>query len=81
MSDLFIPPEGAMQFEVTAADTQYRGETMWVIPSDAPLDDRNWVCHCDRHYEVLEETLSERFRRAFGPPPNGVCACVGRIIE
>lgn len=84
MDDLFVAPAGAMQFEL-AADTDYPGETFWVIPTDLSVKVWNWKCKCGSRYEVLMETVSAAVRPAFKPCAGtdgfAVCECVGRIIE
>lgn len=85
MSSLFIAPEGAMQFEITHPETQYRGEHFWVIPAHglSGLAYENWPCTCGlRRYIVLMDSLSPRMK-ACGPMMDGyvVCECVGHIIE
>lgn len=92
MRDLYIPPEGAMQFEITHPDTKYRGENIWVFPQEVDwnaLAFKNWECGCNKRYIVLPESISDNLLSAIRTDVNSrtdansivICECVGRIIE
>jgi hypothetical protein len=81
-SQLFIPPDGAMQFEITHPETPFRGEVFWVMPTILGVHTWNWECKCSRRFEVLLDSLASSARPAFdGKGRCAVCLCVGRIIE
>lgn len=89
MESLFIPPPGALQFEVTLMrrpETQaMMGSAIWVTElSGAPGE--NPFCECKTGWSVLIESVSGapraflEERRKLGAIIT-VCPCNGRIIE
>lgn len=88
MTELYIAPEGAMQFEITHTETVYKGEHFWVMPLDgfrAQVNlDASWpkTCKCERGFLAILETISPRLKVVmYSPRQAAVCGCVGRIIE
>lgn len=82
MADIFIPPEGAMQFHVTFdlytnTDVSAKGFTVWVGRDMAEIKRGaagSSLCSCTRVYKVIPQPSA----------PKGdyfVCGCEGRIIE
>lgn len=94
MANLFIPPPGAMQFELipngvsqsrsVALDWKEKEcDVIWIDPT--PLAGQ---CRQHPHYRVMLESLPPRMRALaemksieYGGQPIRVCACMGRIIE
>lgn len=89
MNDMFIAPEGAVQFEVASF---YDGSTpktpfgIWVLP----LESRNYIDTggCNTGYPIIVSSLPQPWRsmteelmekRLLKRP--SVCKCLGRIIE
>lgn len=86
MSDMFIPPEGAMQFEVLR--DRYGNDApepivIWVIPflgrfAGSAL---SGCTHHDRAFQIIMESLPHIMRSRSGMTRAGICECLGRIIE
>jgi hypothetical protein len=90
MTDVFIPPEGAMQFEIIANGShntdalvsweEARGlSVLWVLPPVPAI-------HCRIHkfcWPVIPESVPQRFalRILNDRRQIVVCECHGRIIE
>jgi hypothetical protein len=88
---MFIPPPGAMQFEV---DNRYyggdvspeQGGWVWVVPH--PRDRYESRCNCRKAWRVIDfsgiglkgKKAIEKLIKQRGILP-GVCACVGHLIE
>jgi hypothetical protein len=75
---MFIPPEGAMQFELT----EFPGECVWVEPEVSKID-FNTECNCMEGYRLIswgECTLRPSNEPVGGGTPS-YCACLGKIIE
>lgn len=88
MSEPFIAPPGAMQFEITHKETVFAGEHFWVMPLHGFPDkvnlDPSWPksCKCTTGFLAIMETISPRLRTVmYSPRQAAVCRCVGRIIE
>jgi hypothetical protein len=83
MSKLFIPPEGAMQFEITHPGTKFYGENFWVLPFDGKVNlSKGWPqCRCRKYFEAIMETVSPSLEEVLNGNNRAVCLCVGRIIE
>lgn len=83
MAELFIPPEGAMQFEITHIDTPFKGESFWVTPHRFSVGfSHGWPqCNCDVRFEAILETVSPRLSKVLRGNDRVVCRCVGRLIE
>ncbi len=92
MSDLFIPPEGAMQFEITAARSEsvrrLIGTVIWVESHPAErCSDK--MCACRPKYRIILASLPDfmrdhienLLRRGLISGLPAVCVCNGRIIE
>lgn len=84
---MFIPPEGAIQFEITHPDTKFKGEHFWVMPLHDFTDviiGYGWpkTCKCKSGFLAIPESISPRLRVIMsGTRHNCFCLCVGRIIE
>lgn len=86
---MFIPPEGAMQFEFQAtrseALTPFVGCAFWVQDSAYPPADK--LCACRPKWEVIVESVPPRMGDLIrlASAKSGrvfvVCKCNGRIIE
>lgn len=81
----YIPPPGAMQFEVTNESTTVKGITFWVTPLKRGTAWTKTMYHCDCcvGFLVIPETLPEPLR-SLQPKDHRdrvVCSCTGRIIE
>lgn len=75
MNDLFIAPEGAMQFEFK----EFPGDLAWVQPVATPYDE-NQICGCTHGHQVIalpDCLYATNARRG----TMALCACMGRIIE
>jgi hypothetical protein len=92
MSQMFIPPEGAIQFEITTARSEsvrrLIGTAIWVEPHPAELC-ADKMCSCRPKYRVVIESLPEFMQKHIETLLRSgkisdipaVCACNGRIIE
>lgn len=88
MSHLYIPPPGAMQFELTQGwdgtpcPDRLRPFVFWVMPLDSygPKDSKP-DCPHNRSYAVLRASLSPLHSKRGIGTCDKVCECVGRIIE
>lgn len=87
MPDLFIPPPGALQFEVlqgwdgTPTPEKYRPFVMWVMPPVVyGRKESKPDCPHAKSYPVIHASLSPILRKGIGSCQQ-VCGCVGRIIE
>lgn len=81
MPDLFIPPEGALQFHVTRRISGVPVDfAIWVWP---PRKRGTAWCSCTRNYEVIVGSLGTQavLAGAHRDAPRHVCDCMGRLIE
>jgi hypothetical protein len=92
ISQLFIPLDGAMQFEVLLGPGMKKPEpelVVWVAPAIKRIDAPRWPgCTCSTGWPVIHfpkehplrkySTFDLAVRRR---KPTLVCKCVGRIIE
>lgn len=94
MTDMFIPPTGAMQFEMTdgrsALTKRMIGTAIWIESNPTPVERcKNDVCACQPKYRVIVDSLPDFARdavklaltRGVIDTPPVVCTCIGRIIE
>lgn len=87
--NMFIPPEGAMQFEFLHSrrpevSGHLEGQAFWVKAYHRTVSDP--LCACDG-WQIITESLPSHLREiterrisVVGKVPI-VCSCVGRIIE
>ncbi len=93
---MFIPPEGAMQFELipngfygakdAALDWKDKeDDCIWVVKSPMP---NSRSCQCCTVYDVVLNSLPPRMRtlarmkmKEYKSRRIHVCSCMGRIIE
>lgn len=82
--NLFIPPEGAMQFHCTY-DAFHKVPVdfvIWVLP---PVRRNSYPvpCDCKKVYAVLVESITSEVKKQGGTRIDRphVCDCCGRIIE
>lgn len=91
MIEPFIPPDGAMQFEVQrdygASSRLMLGKAIWVIDAGDKWC-RNMDCSCRKFYEVVVDSLSATAREIAiqqlereEAPKVVVCGCYGEVIE
>jgi hypothetical protein len=83
MKDLFIPPEGAMQFEVFSDPEGNPAPytiVIWVVKSEAHYRGRNGCPH-NKGFEIIMESLPPIMKSCSGMTRAGICECRGRIIE
>jgi len=89
---LFIPPKGAMQFEVNPHGRPVVKRRVVEKPKGATVPGVIWVmppvpnqggCGCKVEYPIVREALPEPWRTAaFNAPFTVVtCDCQGKIIE
>lgn len=93
-ADVFIAPEGALQFEILPQDRRIslsnafattkeldRIDTLWAYP---PVANRIG-CSCPHVFPIISDSLSPRnqdlTRHAFLKGQPVICFCQGRIIE
>lgn len=87
MSELFIPPEGAMQFHVTRnpITNEPTDFCVWVWKAEPPnlAHPSRHQCECPMVYPVLPETISLKALMAGAHTGHRrvICTCAGRIIE
>jgi len=90
MTDLFIPPSGAMQFHVTwnPHDEKEVDFIVWIEGaslSEAPGTIDRPRCSCRECWVVIQDSLrGEPIKQGAQPSSyyrKTVCACSGRIIE
>lgn len=83
---MFIPPEGAMQFELAADSSDLGGGVVWVFPEKkfnypgCKTKDHGTVFRVFRFQSGGRE-LKRRVNRQIGATDSCVCECYGRIIE
>jgi hypothetical protein len=75
VNDLFIAPEGSMQFEFK----EFPGEFAWVEPEAKPYNE-NLICGCTHGHTVLAMPAS-LYATNQRKGTMALCACMGRIIE
>jgi hypothetical protein len=88
MTDVFIPPEGAMQFEVLRDWNQDIPEedrpiVLWVMPPE-PYPGRKRHkpdCPHTKAYKAVAIAKGPRRMSLSGLGKDVVCECVGRLIE
>jgi hypothetical protein len=78
---IFIPPPGAMQFELR----EFPGLCAWVRPESTPVQ-FNQHCKCTEGHTVVPGGLPKGLgpSKSVGDPTHwnmALCACIGRIIE
>lgn len=84
MSEPFIAPEGAMQFEIThtrrAGTECLRGKVVWVV--NAPIGPSNPIdlCDCKIEFAILKESLPDVLRNLH-EGLRVVCKCNGHLIK
>jgi len=81
---MFIPPDGAMQFEINNHPLGFNGSVLWCVPDQRTTSTRVPGCQCsngDFMKVVGASHLTQRFNFNQGARDNLVCRCIGRIIE
>lgn len=83
MNDLFIPPEGAMQFEITHTRMPgwevVVGTAIWVIPH-TPHSIAMRHCECVDGWDIVRGSVPEELWNKMPMIP-WVCKCNGHLIE
>ena len=87
MLDLFVPPQGAMQFERSHPTTILHNEPVFWVQGKY-RSARNIIgCQCTWSYYVLRDGLSQENKRIYDDflkntgKHLGMCGCMGHIIE
>lgn len=84
LDGVFIPPTGAMQFEVTDKVNGFDGSVLWVIADSHLPPGRMPRCTHRRGDFMLVIAimhLTKPFALGQGAGMNLVCGCMGRIVE
>lgn len=84
VDSIFVPPDGAMQFEVhrdNYGNLAPHGTVIWVFPSNDKWVPMSHLCPHVHGYEVIMESLPYIMRSRSGMKKAGVCECWGSIIE
>lgn len=84
MPDLFVPPDGSLQFLISKPGPS-NGLCVWVVAWDAklPFLGKRPQCSCVDRWRIIYDSLPLKHREAADQLRTNiiVCSCVGKIIE
>lgn len=78
MHDLFIPPFGAMQFEMTNTPANIPAH-VWAVPDFYTGEQKAEGCKCSRFFRVI--ATDQPKVEGYNHIGHYLCLCTARIIE